>query len=792
MTCVGKNTSASSLMLAFLAIPLLLAAQEPPPTRPDSVAEAGPADSAAAEPARDPLPRLTVTAAHLASAFEDARARELLARARAARLQQDSAIVSYDAMAQTRFSFAVRMTAIGRERLVIRHENATRVRWQRDAGLHIQPVAGRSTLPVVHGARVMSTPTTDPPIPYYPGKETLMLMSNHKVREDATEDEIVHPIARGAEAYYRYATGDSIAIRLPDGREVRLIELRFRARRPHWRLVVGSVWIDEQSAQIVRGAFRLAVPIQLWEILDVEGEAEEIPRAVRPMLRSASGSITAVLIEHGLYEGLYWLPRVVSVEGEVKALGMRGTARYAHTFEYASVNERLDGMPRRPAVTAQQRDTLLADSLGLTGAPRDSLFKAQRRSRRVARREAERTRCEDTAASYRYANIQHGIYTVIDMPCDTVSFVTHPILPPSIFEATEELFTEADREGMMSALGFEAQAEWEPQPPVIRYGIGDGLLRFNRVEGLSAGVIGEQRLGRGLTADARLQLGIADLQPNGELGLSRTDLRREFRIGAYRRLVAADDWGSPFSLGASLSALLFARDDAIYYRAWGVELTGRESSDSQASWRIFAERHDPARVETQRSLPNLLSGREFSGNIEAERRTSIGASARVHHTLGWNPRGMRTFLDMRVEGAAGGAMYGRLAGDATFSRGIGDVLAASVTLSAGSSIGALPIQRQWFLGGSHTIRGQEPGAAVGDSYWMGRVELGGSRTGARPVVFYDMGWAGDRGEWGRTAVPVSGAGIGLSFLDGVARLDLAAGMRPSRGLQLRLYLDSRF
>ena len=39
----------------------------------------------------------------------------------------------------------------------------------------------------------------------------------------------------------------------------------------------------------------------------------------------------------------------------------------------------------------------------------------------------------------------------------------------------------------MKALGFGAQAEWAPQRPVVFYGFERNLLRYNRVEGLSAG-----------------------------------------------------------------------------------------------------------------------------------------------------------------------------------------------------------------------------------------------------------------------------------------------------------------
>jgi hypothetical protein len=76
---------------------------------------------------------------------------------------------------------------------------------------------------------------------------------------------------------------------------------------------------------------------------------------------------------------------------------------------------------------------------------------------------------------------------------------------------------------------------------------------------------------------------------------------------------------------------------------------------------------------------------------------------------------------------------------------------------------------------------------------MGRAELGTSFVAARPVIFFDIGWAGDRSLFAdRSVRPISGAGAGASFLDGLVRLDIARGIRPSRGWRADFYLESRF
>jgi hemolysin activation/secretion protein len=123
---------------------------------------------------------------------------------------------------------------------------------------------------------------------------------------------------------------------------------------------------------------------------------------------------------------------------------------------------------------------------------------------------------------------------------------------------------------------------------------------------------------------------------------------------------------------------------------------------------------------------------------------------------------------------------------------LGARLDGALTVSTGTSAGHVPVQRFWYLGGTQTIRGQPIAAASGDAFWMAHAELGTSTVGARPVVFYDVGWAGRRDEWRHPGQPVSGAGVGASFLDGLVRLDLAKGVHPSRGVRAYLYLEGRF
>ena len=71
------------------------------------------------------------------TAFLDPGARSLLLRARDARLKQDTSLLSYDASAYQRLSVGMGFRAFGKERLLLRTENVSRVRWSRRAGAHV-------------------------------------------------------------------------------------------------------------------------------------------------------------------------------------------------------------------------------------------------------------------------------------------------------------------------------------------------------------------------------------------------------------------------------------------------------------------------------------------------------------------------------------------------------------------------------------------------------------------------------------------------------------------------------
>ena len=258
--------------------------------------------------------------------------------------------------------------------------------------------------------------------------------------------------------------------------------------------------------------------------------------------------------------------------------------------------------------------------------------------------------------------------------------------------------------------------------------------------------------------------------------------------------MSASDWGNPLSLGASISAFLFGRDEGFYYRSSGLELRSESAASAGGglTWSLFSEQERTAEQRTTFSLANAVHGSEFEPNFTSARGIYTGGRLRQVNSYGLDPDGFRLFSDVRVEAAyADTGSYGRAAMDLTASQGIGNG-AASLTVAGGTSVGVMPAQRFWYLGGTQTVRGERPGAESGNAFWMARLELGYGSSLMRPTLFGDFGWAGDRNNWNKVGIPMSGVGTGFSIMDGLVRFDVAHGINPERMWRVDTYVEARF
>lgn len=103
--------------------------------------------------------------------------------------------------------------------------------------------------------------------------------------------DVPHPLAQEGPELYDYALADSLSLRLPQ-REVRVYEVLVRPRDFAAPRVVGSLYFDMDTAELVFFRFSFTRNAYLDDTLE---------------------DITVVL-ENGLWEGRYWLPRRQEIE----------------------------------------------------------------------------------------------------------------------------------------------------------------------------------------------------------------------------------------------------------------------------------------------------------------------------------------------------------------------------------------------------------------------------------------------------------------------------------------------
>jgi hypothetical protein len=375
------------------------------------------------------------------------------------------------------------------------------------------------------------------------------------------------------------------------------------------------------------------------------------------------------------------------------------------------------------------------------------------------------------------------------IPCDLDKLLHSPDLPASPFADAEEVFGTAQRDELVKqALTLADQGPFRllRWAPAFEYGVSS--TRYNRIEGLSSALTLTQQLGAGFDIRGTGRIATADHTPRYDVSLGRSNSSQSIRLGGYDRLVPMSDWETPLSFGSSMSAFFFGRDDAFYYRATGGELTWTTERGPTLTWRAFRERQHTALPKTEFSL-----GGSFGPNLAANEGWYSGAGARYQASHGLDPRGFRTSTDIRVDGAAGDSAYGRAAVELTLLREFSRAFDGALTLGAGSSVGGVPVQRRWYLGGTQTIRGEDPSPALsGNAFWLTRAELGHPVAFMKLAAFGDLGWAGDRRGINEVGRPVSGAGLGFSFFDGAARLDVARGISPAKQTRVAFYLGARF
>lgn len=697
-------------------------------------------------------------------AYRDPAARALIQRAREARARDIEGMSSYEGLLREHIYVGLTAARFRRERGLFEQERVARLRWSADGERAIHWIGARQAIPIVGadtrrdevlaqgrmrgaGADVQADLRRELP------EELLGEVDLPGFAFDPAGDRLafgndwaLHPLADSAAAHYRFASGDTLRIGLPDGRAIVLQEIRVEPRRADFHLVAGSLWFDAETASLVRATYRPARAFNL--LLDEPGDAEDVPGFLQPV----EAEIAYITVEYSLQEFRYWLPRRFALEGEAR-LGR--LVRIPLTVEWT---------------VGEYEVNQAATQIPISGALPPGW---SRREQRVVDQETG-------AVSY---------VTVI-VPA-TEGLLLSPELSESFGQRSPTAFTDDEVEELKGELQALLPT-YRAFKPSLAFGLSRGLVRYNRVEGLSVGALGTLPLSPNASVELQARLGTGDREPNAALTLKKGPDARVWSLAGFHELRGIGDWNSPFSLVGSLQNLLLGTGRSQYYRASGAALGyARAGSRVHLGLTGFYERHAPVERTTDFSILGRLRDDTVATVIAADRARIQGLRGRMRWFSGVDPRGLILTGELLGEVATGDADYQRGAAVMSASHGLPLGLAGAVEFGAGGVWGDALLQRLFVLGGSGTLRGHPDQAVRGASFWRARAELATGFPGARLSLFSDAGWAGPRDEWGFHD-PLVSVGVGASLLDGLFRFDLARGVRRGEGWGLHLYLDGLF
>ncbi|MCX5766155.1 MAG: hypothetical protein NTZ43_02875 [Gemmatimonadetes bacterium] len=532
--------------------------------------------------------------------------------------------------------------------------------------------------------------------------------------------DVPHPLSTAGRDAYDFAIVDSLRIKTQE-RAFDVLTVNVRPRDDQQPRAIGAVYLDRETGSVVR----MAVSFTRVALKD-------------PQLEDVS-----VILENGLFEGRFWLPRRQEIEIRRTATWMdfptRGIIRGRWEICCVQVNQKL------PAPWFAGEEVV-------------SLPPAQLKA-------------------YKFDG---GILEVLpgDLKLSADDDVRH------VQDAAREL------------VRAEALSRAQSTTPSAR-GVSD-VVRFDRNEGLAIGAGLAQRFGAGVVAKGRARFGLDDHQLKHELSLGWLHAS-----GAGLSITAHDDWrdagdeAETSGVRNSIAAQEFGSDFTDSYRARGVQLALDAGNVGGLLWRVTAERaHDSPLA--LRARPAVGAFRPAFGAVPLTVDRISLSITRALSDAPWGSRGQGAFfleaLQTRdVSSASHSSRFARLVLTADAEHDFGtDKLALHTTAAA--IIGAAP-PAQWLvhMGGPVTGPGYDFHQFAALGALSQRVEwrhlagalplsLGRFGTMSMPVVIAPFAqgiWlqgepgAQQRGWYGSV-------GVGVISLFDLLRLDVARGMRDGR------------
>jgi hypothetical protein len=698
------------------------------------------------------------------SPYADAATAALVNRARQRHLHQDSLVRDYRALVRTRFDASAGKSRFARMMPLIAHESVARVTWRAPNDLKVEMLGARTKsqlsrfLPGDAEAKDENVRVSFGDRPWFVPRalgDSVRLLG-------VPETAALHPLAPGAEAYYNYAIVDSVTMYLPN-HTLRAIAIRVRPRRVGPSLVAGDMWVDAETADVVR----LMVTFlgeYLWDAPDSDATAKDSADARNDSRRAQEILTVQADLEYSLLEDRYWMPyrQVLDITAEVNFLiRLAAPFRVITTFSDYRVNE----------------DMPIAFEV-----PIDSL-NGRRTSRRYCPRcgEDERERRADDVGYLRTGTWSGGRWEMVVPPADSLfAYPWTDTLRLEEDDATAEHIRQSVAE--LARIHENLPADLLMRRPFgVAWGDVADLVRFNRVQGASVGL--------GVKLRPRLpfttvflsgRYGFSDQRVTGSALLRRDAPGGLLEVRGFRDVVEAEPWTQGQGIGNAMNALFAAHDDADYYLATGgaVAFTPFGGSFANVDFRIGVEHHGSMDAEATSGLNDVLGGSGlFPPNPSVAGGNYVRASIRPTAHVGWST------ITFGVEGLASDSLIG----------GRGWVTAqvpfrvvrhtGTLTLRTGYAVGDSIPQLQFRAGGPWTVRGYDYGVRRGAGAWSAQLDLALlQRWIWAPVVFADVGDVYRAGPFD----PLVGLGGGVSFLGGLIRFNGSWGVNPETGFRFDL------
>lgn len=705
----------------------------------------------------------TVAAQH--SPYADSATAVLVTTARQRHLRQDSLVRDYRALVTTRFDASAGASRFARLTPLLAHESVARATWRHPNDLKVEVLGARTKsqlerfLPRDAGVQDENVRVSLSDRPWFVPRalgDSVRLLG-------VPETAALHPLAPEAEAFYDYAIVDSVSMFLP-GRTIRAIAIRVRPRRLGPSLVAGDMWVDAETADVVRLMVTF-VGEYLWDAPDEDDSAADSAKARKDSKQAQQILTVQADLEYSLHENLYWMPyrQVLTITAEIDILlRVALPARVITTFSEYAIN---------------------TDVPLVFDVPLDYWADSTSPQRYCPRCDEDRSQRSAEAVGYaRSGSWDQGRWEMVRPPNDSLdAYAWKDSLSLTVDPATEA--------HLRQSVADLARLKEDLPPDLLlrrRFGLAwetaADLARFNRVQGLS--------LGLGFKVRPRIpfttvvlsgRFGFSDARVTGSVLWRRDAPGGLFEGRAFHHVVETEPWTRGQSIGNTLNAAFAAHDDADYYLATGagIAFIPYYGTLGDVEFRVGAERHRTMDAVATSGLNDLLGGSGvFPANTAIAPGDYLRASIRPTRRLGW------TKLTLGIEGLVSDSLAG---GRGWFTLEVpfrALERSGTLTLRTGYALGDSLPQLQFRAGGPFTVRGYDYGYRRAAGGWSAQLDWALRRRGFiwTPVVFADVGDTYRSGPF----KPLVGVGGGVSFLGGIARVNAAWPLNSESGFRFDL------